>query len=502
MKTIKKLSNILCISALTCVGTSCAKSYLDKEPSNFVTPEQLQKASIWNADILLGQNAGVIKTAYARGQASPTLQSDFAQKSSDIQMDILSGDMEMQADVYGHFREAAQMTAGERSRVAYTYINWRVYYKLIFTANGLLDILKTDELSKLPADITAANKFYWGQSKVLRAYAYFYLAQFYANTYETAANQPVLPIYRTATTSTPTGKSTLSQVYQQIVTDLTEGRQAIQESGKTRSNKGEIDADVASAYLAYAYLQMGDYANAYTEAKKVIDGGKYRLIPADQLTTNGFNNVSNPEFMWAIDITKDNTNGLISFWGHVDKYTYGYGSEMPKLINQTLQQSIPTTDLRKGWFDADGYPSGKFFSEENTAKTIDGDRNWVSDIHFMRLADMYLVAMEAAARKGDDTEAKNLLKSLMAERTASADIATVNADIDGLNSADLLERIRYNWRVELWGEGRALMTMKRFKAEVTRTSRSIYLSGETIKYNDRRLIYEYPQREESNNPKF
>lgn len=501
MKTIKKLSNILCVAALSLAGTSCGKEYLDKEPSAYVTPEQLARANRWSADILLGQNAGTVRTAFAAGQASGT-QGDFGQKASDIQMDLLSSDMEMSADTYGHFRTVAQYLSWERSQVHYSYVNWRIYYKVVFTANGLIDIVGTDELSKLPADITATTKYYWGQSKVLRAYAYFYLAQFYADTYENAQNTPVLPIYRSASVSTPATKSTLADVYAQIITDLTEGRQAIQESGVARGNKSEIDVDVASAYLAYAHLQKGDYANAHTEAKRVIDGGKYRLLSAAQLTTDGFNSVNNPEFIWAIDITKDNTTNLASFWGHVDKYTYGYGSEMPKLINQTLHASIPATDLRGAWFDAEGYPSGKFFSGDNPRKVIDGDRTWLSDIHFMRLADMYLVGMEAAARKGDATEAKRLLKELMAQRTDASNISAVNTEIDGLNDADLLERIRYNWRVELWGEGRSLMTMKRFKAEITRTPRSQFFSGQTIRYNDKRLVYEYPEREISNNFNF
>lgn len=501
MKTMKKLSHILCVAALSVVGSSCAKDYLDKEPSAFVTLEQLARASRWSPDILLGQSAGVVKTIFATGQAGSP-ENDFGQKGSDIQMDLLSSDMEMLADTYGHFRTVAQLISGERTQSNYSYVNWRVYYKVVFTANGLIDLIGTDELSKLPSDITAASKYYWGQSKVLRAYAYFYLAQFYADTYELAQNKAVLPIYRTASSARPVANSTLGEVYQRIITDLIEGRQAIEESGIRRSNKSEIDSDVASAYLAYAYLQKGDYANAYTEAKRVIDGGQYKLLPAAQLTTDGFNNVSNPEFIWAIDITKDNTTNLGSFWGHVDKFTYGYGSQMPKLINQTLQESIPATDLRKGWFDEEGYPSGKFFSADNPTKELDGDVTWLSDIHFMRLADMYLVAMEAAARKGDAVEAKRLLKELMSERTEPANISTLNTEIDALGTAELLERIRYNWRVELWGEGRSLMTMKRFKADVVRTPRSQYFSGETIRYNDKRLIYEYPEREVTNNFNF
>ena len=90
--------------------------------------------------------------------------------------------------------------------------------------------------------------------------------------------------------------------------------------------------------------------------------------------------------------------------------------------------------------------------------------------------------MEAAARKGDEAEAKNLLKALMKERTEANNLAQVNAEIDALSGTQLLDRIYYNWRVELWGEGRSLITMKRFKKTTKRTDRSIHHAGESISY--------------------
>lgn len=509
MNKIIKLRNILCVASLLVVASSCQKSFLDQEPSEYLAPEQLSLASVWNPDILLGQAAGATAISYA-GQTATQSHTDFGQKSSDIQMDILSGDIEVERNHNNSFAQAAQLVAHQRSNISFSYVNWRVYYKIAFSANSLLDLVGTDELASLPADITAENKFYWGQSKVLRAYAYFYLANFYAGSYDVAQNEPAIPIYRSAKSNEAAPKSTLAEVYKQIITDLKEGREAIEASRVSRTAKSQINADVASSYLAYAYLQSGDYANAHTEAKRVIDGGNFRLLRPSELTTNGFNNVSNPEFIWAIEITKDNSNSLLTFWGHMDLFTYSYHSAGAsiKRMNLDLQNSIPATDLRAGWFHTgapagrNGMPTGKFFSEENTAKAVGADRSWLSDIHHMRLADMYLVAMEAAARKGDATEAKRLLKELMAQRTDASNIATVNNEIDGLNDADLLERIRYNWRVEMWGEGRALMTMKRFKASVTRTSRSTNYPGQTFRYDDARFVYQIPQREVSNNPRF
>ena len=119
----------------------------------------------------------------------------------------------------------------------------------------------------------------------------------------------------------------------------------------------------------------------------------------------------------------------------------------------------------------------------------------------MRLSELYLIGMEAAARKGDEAVAKNLLKALMKERVEANNLAQVNAEIDALSGTQLLDRIYYNWRVELWGEGRSLITMKRFKKTTKRTDRSIHHAGESISYNDERLTFQIPQRETANNPR-
>ena len=68
------------------------------------------------------------------------------------------------------------------------------------------------------------------------------------------------------------------------------------------------------------------------------------------------------------------------------------------------------------------------------------DRTWLSDIVFMRMAEMYLIASEAAARKGDNDSAKNILLKLLKERTDSSKFAEVEAEIKGLSPRLCLTR--------------------------------------------------------------
>ena len=127
------------------------------------------------------------------------------------------------------------------------------------------------------------------------------------------------------------------------------------------------------------------------------------------------------------------------------------------------------------------------------------DRTWLSDIVFMRMAEMYLITSEAAARKGDNDSAKNILLKLLKERTDSSKFAEIEAEIKGLSPEALLEKIFYNWRVEMWGEGLSLSVIKRFKYDNKRSARNLYFKEEAIKWNDPRLTYEIPQNETINN---
>lgn len=110
-----------------------------------------------------------------------------------------------------------------------------------------------------------------------------------------------------------------------------------------------------------------------------------------------------------------------------------------------------------------------------------------------------LIASEAAARKGDNDSAKNILLKLLKERTDSSKFAEVEAEIKGLSPEALLEKIFYNWRVEMWGEGLSLSVIKRFKYDNKRSARNLYFKEEAIKWNDPRLTYEIPQNETINN---
>ena len=77
---------------------------------------------------------------------------------------------------------------------------------------------------------------------------------------------------------------------------------------------------------------------------------------------------------------------------------------------------------------------------------------------------------------------------------------TVAATVDTWTSAQLLDNIYFNWRVEMWGEGRGLLTMKRFKKTVVRGSNDFSYPGESFSYDNPKFTFSIPEDEVVNNP--
>lgn len=100
-----------------------------------------------------------------------------------------------------------------------------------------------------------------------------------------------------------------------------------------------------------------------------------------------------------------------------------------------------------------------------------------------------------SARNDELGKAETYLKTLLNERDPE-----FASTLNGKSKNELLDLIYHNWRVEMWGEGRGLMTMKRFKKSIKRANNHYAHQGETISYDDPRMTFEIPEVEIVNNP--
>lgn len=493
-----KLKYLLTLAiAFSAILTGCKKDFLETEPTQFLTADQLADAAKTDPKVGTGLLNGLYVNMYNTGTGGTTNHDDFGQKGYDIYMDLLSSDMVLGATVYGWYSTIARMTGNVDFTTNQTYQPWRYYYRQIRQANSIIDGLGGNDF----VPTTASEKSTMGQAKAMRAYAYFYLTQLYTKDYG-AGTEKILPIY-TSTKTENQPKSTSKQVWDLMISDLTQSITYLADF--TRATKDQVDKNVAKGLLSYVLAARGtqeDWTQVATLTKDIMTA--YAVTSKENSyfggggTFAGFNNVATPSWVWGVDVTVASGLNLISWWGQVDFYSYSYAwAGDPKLIDKGLYDLIPTTDIRRSQFAQVGtntgnlQPRNKFY---DPGRAAGGQRTVVTDLVYMRSDEFYLLNAEANARLGNETAAKQALTTLLTQRRTDITYLTL------LTGQALLNEIYLQTRIELWGEGKSYLAMKRNKASITRGSNHLFFAGQSFPYNDTRLSFAIPQDEVLNNP--
>ncbi len=507
MKTGFYIASVLALVMLW----GCGDDFLEKKPSEQLSQEQIEEASKTDLSLLNGYVAGIYANMYKTETGGTTNHDDFGQKGYDIYSDMLSSDMALGAVIYGWYSQIARYQATKDYTVNPAYQPWRYYYRIIQGANGVIDALGgTDSVQT-----EATQRHIMGQAKALRAYGYFYLTQFYSTGYGDGTER-ILPIY--TTTKVPNQPlSTAAQVYDLMESDLTQAIEYL--NGFTRTSKDQISASVAKGLLAYVLAARGttaDLQKVVQLTEDIINTTSFRLNTKEEVTAqfdetgllinpqSGFNKVSNLSWMWGVDLTLANNLDLVSWWGQVDLFTYSYAwAGDPKIIDNGLYEAIRDDDVRKQQFidvygDGQYWPINKFYASQRTRylddDEIGGQRSIVDDYVYMRVEEFYLLNAEANAKLNNESEAKQRLADLLERRIDDYSY------IDALTGQALLDEIHLQTRIELWGEGKTYLSVKRNKVTVTRGENHLFLAGQSFTYDSDELTFPIPQAEVLNNP--
>lgn len=110
----------------------------------------------------------------------------------------------------------------------------------------------------------------------------------------------------------------------------------------------------------------------------------------------------------------------------------------------------------------------------------------------------YLLSAEAAAKTGDEPSAKTTLKLLLENRLGGS--ANAAAYVDPLSGQALKDAIYLQTRIEMWGEGKSYLAMKRNQATVTRGANHLFRAGQSFSYASDELSFQIPRTEMDNNP--
>ncbi|AUP80335.1 RagB/SusD family nutrient uptake outer membrane protein [Flavivirga eckloniae] len=443
---MKKFKYLFLIIVVGCIY-SCQDDFLDTEPANSISAEQVERTPAATSAIV----RGIYANLRSFGVGHPLrVDVDYGQKGIMAMTDMLGQDIVLNNFNWYIFLYNYN---GRQQTSSRTNIFWNTYYTAIADANSVINPLSDKE------DRTTEEDALLGQALAIKSFSLFNLVRIYAHTYIGNENAPGIPIPDRVDFEGK-GRGTVQDVYDQIIPDLEEAVTLL--DGFSRSSKQEIDKNVAHGFLAKVYLETGDWTKAASNAAAAR--ASYSLMPGANYATDGFDDISNVEWMWGADIDNESSTTFISFFSHFDSSAGGYGGVGfglgYKMIEARLYDMIPDTDLRKAaWISPDAidppYPA-----YANT-KFIDGTGVFEGDYSYMRAAEMYLIEAEAKARDNDATAA-NVLFELVSNRDPGYVLSTNTGDA-------LVEEIYLQRRIELWGEGVSWFDLKRLKKPLDRT---------------------------------
>ena len=152
---------------------------------------------------------------------------------------------------------------------------WAQAYYTINLSNVSIEGITAKGPSVVGATLT---NNYLGEARFIRALCYYSLLQLYARPFaDGAGNKPGLPLRLTAIKgpgSSDLARSTVAQVYTQIIADLNFAETNLPLTNATAElNTTRAHRNTAIALKTRVYLSMQDYPNVIVEANKIVTAG-------------------------------------------------------------------------------------------------------------------------------------------------------------------------------------------------------------------------------------
>ena len=341
---------------------------------------------------------------------------------------------------------------------------WTQAYLTINRVNTFLAGLEANK-SKVS---TALYNNYAAEAKFLRALTYFALVQTYAQPYaKNSGSSPGLPlrlIPEFSSENSLLARSTVAQVYTQILADLNTAETGLPLTYTSASlNTTRANRNTAIALKTRVYLVMNNYNAVITEAEKIVSTAAPYAAPtgvANKMETNvatvfGGTYVG-PEAMFSLPFTPLETPGGQNQLAY---YFGGNPGNQEFYLNPAGVISDPafadaSTDARKGFVML--VAGQKWLSKFKVASTF-------SDyVPVIRYPEVLLNYAEALVRAGGVTNMPKAISLLQAVRSRSnagyvfapASIATPDA---------LTETILKEKRIEFFGEGFRVPDLQRLQ---------------------------------------
>ncbi|WP_319267637.1 RagB/SusD family nutrient uptake outer membrane protein [uncultured Draconibacterium sp.] len=326
---------------------------------------------------------------------------------------------------------------------------WDNCYRTINVANNAIASIPGIEMSASSASTLIA------EAKFFRAFNYFYLVK-------TFGDVPLLLEPATLDNLYP-DRTAASAVYEQIEKDLADAVEDLP-AATFASNGHRISKYVAAMALADVYFYQGDYANAKTYAKMVIDSPHSLTENSDLAENSAFNQLRTTddlgEVIYSLEydasIASSSWRPTYAFtssatavfgtysifertYGPIDRFLNVYDENDLRIQpNQFFhwEYTNPTND--KTWTAPEGQAGcWYYFDEDALLNTGIGTKDW----NFYRLAEAYLDYAESVAQtEGVTDEAATYLAKVQARANTEGKTETeIKAELLSLSSQEFIE---------------------------------------------------------------
>lgn len=464
----------LLFAAIGLFALGACSDYFDVRPKSQVLAEELFENEQGFNDQLVG--------VYKR-MASSAL---YSKEMSFGLMEALSQNYDL--PVGSPYEEAARYNYRNMSVQNSIDSIWSEMYTAIANLNILLGYID-DKQSVFTED---NYRIYKGEALGLRAFLHFDLLRIFAPAYTSGSSAPAIP-YVTEYTTAVTPQSTVAEVTEAAIKDLTEAMQLLEadplmtsdtnNAYKHRSTRTyRFNYYAAAATLARIYQWRGtaaDMSQALKYARIVLEEKKFAWIHYTSITSQNtydrdllfsselvfrmnvtdMNDLIKPYFHASSDATQKLSPSEIKWQEIYEVNTQGYGQDWRHTYH--WQNESGEAWLAKYWqYDGSTY------------------RNWMPVI---RLAEMYYIAAEACLTT-DPKQAVRYLNTVRENRYLG------EFDLDENLPADQIrEEIYKEYRKELIGEGQLFYYYKRMG--YTR------IPGSAVNANDQVYVLPMPENE-------
>lgn len=437
---------LVILSAGVIVISSCAKK-IELEPE-FVGDGSSPLASIEEAEtVLTGTYSGFIRAGYYDGNESNQAGGSFSEYA-----DLMSDNLVESRESLGNYRSIAEWTYV--SNTDDMNITWLAAYRIIAGANIILR-----DIDKLAAGKPKAANRIKGQALAIRAYVHFDLMRYFATTFDRNSSEPAVPYIKTYDVNAKPARSTVKEVYDNILTDLTAAAAALADIDQpiNTSARSKIDLLAVRAMQAKVNFYGGqwqaaiDAASVVIAAKPLASRAEFPLIWTDATTA---------EVIWAATFA---TPADGAPYGNVFSVSNNRAEFKP--AQQFVALFDQVNDIRYSAYFLNF--SGRLVVSKHIGRDLSTNRNGVVNWKVFRVAEMYLIRAESYYRLNKETEARNDLNALRTARIAGFTPGTETGT--ALLSAIQLER-----RKELAYEGDRFFELKRLnKTPVNRCPSTI-----------------------------